>query len=338
MKITELGEFGLIERVAGMAASHSDRVVVGIGDDAAAWRPQPGRLILATCDMMVEGIHFDLSYFPPRDLGWKALAINLSDVAAMGGLPRTALLSLGLRPDLTVQFVDGFYGGLLELGREFGVDLVGGDTVSSPRAMVVDVTVLGEVEEKYLTLRSGARPGDAVLVTGTMGDAAAGLALLRSGRRPVPGGQYEQLYRCHLNPYPRIREARAMVHAGGLTSLDDVSDGLAGEVAAVARAAGVGFRLWAGKIPLSGELRAAAAELGTDPLAWGLDGGEEFELFCTARPEAVPGLQRAVREATGTELTVIGEVVPRTEGNTVIDGAGKATPLARGGYDHFKRV
>ena len=182
MTLKELGEFGFIRRIATGAGSGSG-VALGIGDDAAAIIPTPGMQTLVTADMLVEGIHFDLTFTAPFELGRKSLAVNLSDMAAMGGEPRFALLSLAIPPDLPLEFLDHFMAGFTGCGKEQGVTLIGGDTCSSLSGFVISVTLMGEQSSSRIVRRSGARPGDLIHVTGTVGDSALGLELLRRGER-----------------------------------------------------------------------------------------------------------------------------------------------------------
>ena len=182
MTLNELGEFGFIGRIATSAGSGGG-VVLGIGDDAAAVIPTPGLQTLVTADMLVEGVHFDLAFTPPFELGRKSLAVNLSDIAAMGGIPRFALLSLAIPPGLSLEILDPFIAGFTSRAKEHGVTLIGGDTCSSRSGFVISVTLMGEQEPERIVRRSGAGGGDLLYVTGFVGDSALGLALLRQGER-----------------------------------------------------------------------------------------------------------------------------------------------------------
>ncbi len=184
MQLKEIGEFGLIDRIKNIVDTSSAELIVGIGDDAAAFRSSKDHLTLVTTDALIEGVHFDLDYFTFQQLGWRALAVNLSDIAAMGGLPKYAVFSLGLPEKLQVESVEEFYRGAKELGDKFQTAVIGGDTTQSPDRLFVSVTIVGEVEENKLTRRSGAQVGHAVFVTGTLGGAHAGLQLLKSGDTP----------------------------------------------------------------------------------------------------------------------------------------------------------
>ncbi|MHB1125614.1 MAG: thiamine-phosphate kinase [Bacillota bacterium] len=335
MKLSEVGEFGLIERLSRQAAFYDPGVVVGIGDDAAVLRITPGRSLLATCDMMIEGVHFDRSFVGPRELGWKALASNLSDIAAMGGIPRYALISLGL-PAVEVEYTEELYNGLGKLAREHGVNLVGGDTVSSPLAMVVDISVLGEVDPERLMLRSGARPGDLLLVTGHLGGSAAGLDLFLLGQGICTGEMATLVKARHLTPIPRVKEGQVLGATRMVTAMDDISDGLASEVNEIAQASGVGAVVWSESVPIDRATREVALMYGKDPLHYALNGGEDYELLFTVARDAADQVVQTVREATGIQVSIIGEILPAAEGVTISGSGGRRDPLRPGGFNHFR--
>ncbi len=344
MKVSEIGEFGLIDRLARIVGRGGDGVVKGIGDDAAVLEPAVGGgRLLASCDMQVDGYHFELEQITPEQLGHRVLAVNISDIAAMGGRPRWALVTLGLTPDIEVEFAERLYRGLHKLAEEFGVSIVGGDTCRSPERLVVDVAILGEAHAKGVLLRSGARPGDLLLVTGEVGSSAAGLACLRAqeelDRAGIGPETTSRLVSAFLTPIPRIGAGRFFVECGLVTSTDDISDGLASETNEIAQASGVGFRVWAEHLPVAPETKEVAGVLGEDPLRWALYGGEDFELLFTLRPgsgsQAVEDFIQAAEEAAGIPVTVIGEAVPASEGVKLVHG-GEMTDLRPGGYDHFR--
>jgi thiamine-monophosphate kinase len=327
MHLKEIGEFGLIDRIKEGAIVDPADIVVGIGDDAAAYRPGKGLLQLITTDMLVENVHFLLDKTTPWQLGYKAIAVNLSDIAAMGGRPRQAVVSVGLPAHLPVEFVVDLYQGMKEICREFAVNIVGGDTVASPRGLVVNAAVTGEVAPAGLLRRSGSRPGDLVVVTGTLGDSACGLDLLRT-----PGWEEHEfawpLVTAHLTPRPQV--ATGLRLAGwGATSADDISDGLASEANELAKAGGVGIRVYADRIPLSPQLVEAAAMFGLQPLDYALFGGEDFELVFTIGPE------KFERITYRGGLTVVGEVTSQEHGVALVAG-GAARPLEPRGYNHFR--
>jgi thiamine-monophosphate kinase len=335
MRIEEIGEFGLIRRIRKKTPLKVPGIVMGIGDDSAVFKTNPGKLVLATCDMLVERVHFDLNFFTFFQVGKRAMALNLSDIAAMGGVPRYALVSLGLPKKTKVEFIDDLYRGMKNLGSKFAVEIIGGDTVESPEGIVLNLTLWGEVERNFLVLRSGAKVGDSILVTGTLGDSRAALALLKSGLR-IKGSGFRRIVKKYLTPAPRVKEARSIVRHRGATSMTDSSDGLSQEISHLTSASKVGAEIWMDKIPLSLSAIKAARVLRKDPLDFAFYGGEDLELIFTAPPKKVNILLKKVPQLTKTPLTVIGRITKREEGLKVIYEQGKVKRFENKGYEHFK--
>ncbi len=343
-KIKDIGEFALIERLADSLGKTGrgpgQGVIRGIGDDAAVLQATSGTRILAACDMMVEGKHFDLSYFTPQQIGWRALAVNLSDIAAMGGKPRWALVSLGLKPEMEVAFAEGIYAGIAELAQKHGVAIVGGDTCSSPNCMIIDICILGEAYRSQVTYRSGANPGDLILVTGNLGSAAAGLSCLSSEKQLQIEGK-ERLVETHLTPFPRVGEAAALIESGTITAMDDISDGLALELHEISQASGLGAQIYQERIPQDEAAVSLAAHLEVNPLDWALYGGEDLELLLTipggnGSPYKARRLARILKRTTGTSLTLIGRMMDQAGDVEMVDPQGKTLPLPAEGYNHFR--
>jgi len=310
-------------------------VRVGIGDDCAVLEPDAGRLLLATTDLMIEDVHFRRRWAAPGDVGWKSLAVNLSDIAAMGGRPRWALIALACPAGVGLEDAEEFYSGLLALASEHGVAVVGGDTAASPAGWLVNVTLLGEAVAAPL-LRSTARAGDVVAVTGALGRSAAGLALLESPAAPAglaPAAR-DDVRAAHLRPRPRVREGLWLGSAGGVTAMIDLSDGLATDLGHVAEESGVGARIALDRVPVGEGARAVAAALGRDALAWATGGGEDYELLLTCEPGAFRRLADGLAAATGTRLTSIGEVVVAAEGVRYTDASGREVAVTPG-FEHF---
>lgn len=331
MELQQVGEFGLIDMIKDDAISNPGTVVIGIGDDAAVLLPTPRQLQLLTADMLIEGVHFDLTTTTAWQLGYKAMAVNLSDIAAMGGVPRHAVVSIGLPQNTTVEFVQQLYQGMKEICREFAVNIVGGDTVSSPRGLVINVTVAGEVEPAHLVRRSGAKVGDAIVVTGYLGSSGAGLDLLGRDDWSEYGFAWP-LVTAHLTPRPQVALGQ-MLGRFGASSMDDISDGLASEAHEIAKASGVGVRIYADKIPLSPELVSAAGFFGTQALDYALYGGEDFQLVFTVEPQKLHLLKNT--ELT-TPITVVGEIVDNSQGVMLVRDDGTAVALEPKGYNHFR--
>jgi len=311
------GEFALIERFVRAVPARGAGVVVGPGDDAAVLRLAPSEELVATVDAVVEGVHFDRRS-PPADAGWKALAVSLSDLAAMGARPLHALVALGLPAGLPAATVRGIARGLGACAREYGVAVVGGN-VTRARDLSITVTALGAVPEGRAVLRSGARPGDLVAVTGTVGDAALGLL---AGATPA-------LARRQRRPTPRLAAGRAL--AGLVRAGIDVSDGLAQDLGHLCRSSGVGARIGLADLPLSPAYRRAARGL-ADPYGPALSGGEDYELVVAVAPACLAAA-RAAAAGAGTRLTVIGRFL-RGRGVRVVGARGEPVPV-RAGHDHL---
>jgi thiamine-monophosphate kinase len=319
-----------VRRLAG----RGDGVETGIGDDCAVLVPTPGARLVATTDLLIEDVHFRRRYTEPADIGWKSLAVNRSDIAAMGAHSRWVLVALACPAQTAMEEVEAFYTGALALGAEHGVAIVGGDTSASPAGWFVTVTVLGEAAQAP-RLRGGARPGDVVAVTGRLGRAAAGLAVLERAKAPagIPADVLARLTAAHLRPRPRVEEGRWLGSAAGVTAMIDLSDGLATDLGHIVEESGVRARVEIDRLPIDSDTRAVARALGADPVAWATGGGEDYELLLTCTADALPRLAEGLQAASGTQLTPIGEIVAG-ERVAFVDTRGRARPAA-GGFEHF---
>lgn len=329
-KIQDIGEFGLIDRIKKTAGRvpKNNRVLLGIGDDAALFKLSPGKICAATTDTMVEGMHFDLSYTSFFDLGYKAMAANLSDIAAMGGTPLLVLVSLSLSSKTAVRDVDQLYTGMQALAKKYGVVIAGGDIVKS-RELSVTLILLGECDPENPGLRSGARPGDAVLVTGDLGGSQAGLELLKSKIK----NKKSELVRKHLRPEPRVAEANLLASRFKLHGMIDISDGLASELHHLSKASKVGIIIDQGALPVSEQAIVIGKMLGRDIQKYCLYGGEEYELlFTLPLREAIKA--RDLIQKQGTACTIIGQVVKGCQ-VSIISQNGKREKLINQGYTHF---
>ena len=337
--VRDLGEFGLIEELRAALPPETiadDALVIGIGDDAAVWRPSPGASLVITTDSLVEEIHFRLDWTGWASLGHKTLAVNLSDLAAMGAVPRLAVLTLALRGDERVADLRELYAGLGTLAARTGTLIAGGDIVRSPAALALHVTAFGEVEAGQVLTRAGARPGDVVAVSGTLGAAAAGLRLLADGaeRARRRGTTAETLIEAHLRPEPRILLG-ARLWGDGASAAMDLSDGLLGDLPKILSASGVAARLDAALIPIAAAVRALFPD---DRLALATQGGEDYELLFTAPADRFATIQRE-GAAIGAMVTAIGRIIPREMGQPPLtlrgeDGVERA--VAPGAFDHFR--
>lgn len=337
MKVSTLGEFELIDRLCAILGNErDDQLVVGIGDDAAAWKPSPGRLLTATTDALVEGVHFSLDTTRWEDLGWKALAENVSDIAAMGCRPRYALIALALPGETALADVEALYDGLRECGEAFDCLVVGGDTVHAP-LLVVHVTVIGESlpvagDGTPLLTRSAARPGDLLAVTGPLGASAAGLRLLSENV------EFEladaPLLAAHRRPVPRVVAGLTLVEAGVRCGID-VSDGLLADVGHLCERSGYDAEIDAIRVPVH---EAALARYGEAALDMALSGGEDYELVCAGSRDALAQASARLVDLGEPPLTLIGSIVERRGERPevwLIGPNGVADHVVGGGYQHF---
>lgn len=326
MKVAEIGEFGLIERIR--RAAPAGRMRLGIGDDCAAQALAPGELLLTTTDLLVEGVHFRREWTPLRLLGRKSVAVNVSDIAAMGGEPRALYLALALPSDLTVEEVDAFTEGVLEAAGEHGAALAGGDTCRSPGPLLISVTAEGAVPEGEMVRRAGGRPGDILYVSGTLGDSALALRSLTRGDTPPPF-----LASRHHDPAPRVRLGRALAASGIPTAMIDLSDGLVADVGHILAASGTGAEIELAALPLSPDFRTAVAG---DPelIELALSGGEDYELLFAAPPGSEERL-RAASQSAGVGLTAIGKLLPQEAGCIVREANGRDRTTGKSGFNHF---
>ena len=297
-------------------------VVVGPGDDAAVVEPERGALDVLKTDAQIEGVHFDRRFVPADAIGYRALAVNLSDVAAMGARPRAALLSLALPDDLDISVVDGMIDGLLALAARYKVAVVGGNITRSPGPIMIDVMATGTVRRRRVLTRSGARPGDEVYVTGLIGEAAAGLRMLRE-QHDASGACVER----YLRPDPRVRAGSLLGANRAATSCVDLSDGLADGVAQLSLASGYGIAIDADAVPLSDEVRA---RLTFDEA---IAGGDDYELLFTVRPSQRGRLRNVRRGVGDLPITKIGVV---TKEPTPVLQSGGQTRALPAGFEHFR--
>jgi thiamine-monophosphate kinase len=329
----ELTEDQLVAAVAKVISGDAPGVLLGVGDDAALVEPGRGPMVVTT-DMLLEGVHFDLAAIAPTDLGAKSIVVNVSDIAAMGGSPRYAVVSLGLPATVETAWVMELYGGMRAACDEYAVSLVGGDT-NRADAVTIAVTVIGEVAPGAAVRRDGARPGDLIGVTGSLGAAAGGFLLSRLHPSKLgralgePGGRalLEALYR----PVARVGEGQTLAQAGA-TAMMDLSDGLAKDLSRLCAASGCGARIRADAVPVSDALRAASDALGVDALELALSGGEDYELLATLDATAFDRARGELQERFGVTLTEVGVIID--EGLVRVDADGER-PLEPKGWDHF---
>ena len=330
MKVSELGERALLARIRARLPRPPSTVVVGVGDDAAVvLGPRNARTVLTT-DALIEGVHFDRAFSSPADIGYKALAVNLSDLAAMGASPAWVLLSLALPGGTAVEDVEALVDGLVGLASSQSVALIGGNLTSSPGPLVVDVTAVGTVHPRRVLLRDGARPGDDLYLSGTIGAAAAGLEMLRAGLKADPTTGAIQRY---LRPVPRVRLGQAIGQARAARAAMDLSDGLADAVTQIAEASGCGVEIDAAAVPIDTDARQWWEARSEDSIVRALSGGDDYELVV-----ALPGkwrgrLRHATRKVADPPLTRIG-VLTGTPGEYVLVRESRKERLP-GGFEHW---
>lgn len=304
-------ESEIIAQLRKRAGARED-VRLGIGDDAAVIKGTGGRDLIVCCDLMVEGVHFRREWSPPDLLGRKALAITLSDVAAIGGVPKFALVSIALPGDCSSQFIDELFGGLFDLASDCGVSIVGGDTSGSRDSLFIDVSVIGECESGRAVTRGGARIDDTIYVSGSLGASALGLSLLEDGFRikdsQLSDARSKAILK-HLAPEPQLKLGRALGEAQLASAMIDISDGLSTDLWHVLDESGCGAVIKAASIPIAECVRTVASEVsGIDPLKLAVDGGEEYELLFTSRRENHRHIV-AVCDSLGVAITAIGHIV-----------------------------
>lgn len=334
LALREVGEEALIEQFARLLHHRCNRVRLGIGDDAAVWRPHAGQDVVITTDTLLERVHFRLEWTDWTTLGHKALAVNLSDIAAMGAIPKVAVVDLGLRGTERDRDITAFYKGMQELARQFGVAIIGGDTTRSPMGVMISVTVVGESgpTTRPLLRRDTGRIGDIIGVTGPIGLAAAGLRVLERGLKTLAGSPMMQ-ERYH-RPQPRVREGLLLRRCGVRTGMD-ISDGLLGDLGKLCRSSGVSAIVDLTRVPVPNAIKWAFPD-------WqeiALHGGDDYELLFTATKDVFRRVQEIFRRAKLLPPYAIGELVaPGPDGPLVQlrDVRGKVSPAEARGFDHFR--
>lgn len=338
-EITELGEFGLIDKISQGFSVRNPSSLRGIGDDAAVIEAGAECMLLST-DMLLEGIHFDLSYMPLQHLGYKAVAVNVSDIAAMNGRPEQITIGLGISNRFSVEAVEVLYQGIRAACENYGVDLVGGDTTSSTSGLVISVSILGRAAKEKIAYRSGAQLNDIVCVTGDLGAAFMGLQVLEREKQVFlinPDMQpdlekYEYLVGRQLKPDARMDIIHELAELQIIpTSMIDISDGLASEVLHLSSHSGVGIKLFEENIPIDNNAFDTALEFKLDPIVCALNGGEDYELLFTIRQADFEKVKKH------PDIHFIGHVQEKEKGNILISKQGTVVPLKAQGWDHFNK-
>lgn len=334
--ISELGEFGLISHLTANFKITRKSTVKGIGDDAAVIAPEKGSEIVVTTDMLVEGVHFDLSYMPLKHLGYKAVVVNLSDIYAMNAQASQITVSIALSNRFPVEAVEALYSGIETAARIYNIDVVGGDTTSSTSGLVISITAIGMADKKNITYRNGASENDLLVVTGDLGAAYLGLQVLEREKKVFevnPNAQpdlepYTYLVERQLKPEARKDIPKLLADLGVLpTSMIDISDGLSSEILHLCEQSKVGCNLYEEKIPLDPQVISTCEEFNLDSTTIALSGGEDYELLFTLKQEDFPKIKG------NPNLTVIGHITARKEGAHLITRANTKIPLIARGWN-----
>jgi thiamine-monophosphate kinase len=339
-EINQLGEFGLIDRIRERFILTNPSSLTGIGDDAAVIDVGEDCMLVST-DMLIEGIHFDLSYTPIHHLGYKAVAVNVSDIAAMNGRAEQITVNIALSNRFSIEAVDALYAGIKAACENYKVDLVGGDTTSSASGLIISITALGRAKKESITYRSGAQTNDIICVTGDLGAAFAGLQVLEREKEVFLSNpemqpnleKYEYLVGRQLKPEARTDIVFDLAEAGVKpTAMIDISDGLASELLHISKSSGVGIRIYEDKVPIDHTTYETAIEFKLDPITCALNGGEDYELLFTISKSD----QEKIKNHP--DIHFIGYVHERKTENVLITKQGTAVPLRAQGWDHFKSL
>jgi thiamine-monophosphate kinase len=333
--LKDIGEFGLIRRIGELLKREGVQapgVSLGIGDDTASFKTRPGYEVLVTCDCVVEGRHFLRHHISAMDLGRRSMMLNISDIGAMGGLPLYALISLGLKNETLVKDIEDMYRGFLSELNPFNASIIGGNLTKSGDGIFIDITLIGEVEEGRAVRRSGAAPGDVILVTGYPGQSTAGLQLLLHSLAP----EDHPLVRAYTTPSHRAREGRAVALTGCATAMIDTSDGFLGDLGHICEESQVGALLREEKFPVSEELREAARILRKEPRDFFLGDSDDYQLIITCGAKDVERIRSSIALTYDGPVTEVGEVAAPEKGLRLLLADGSEQSLSAKGWDHFR--
>jgi len=334
MILKNIGEFGFIKKISRGCLIRPDNIIKAIGDDAAAFTVEPDRVSLITTDLLVERIHFLRKSISGFDLGYKALTVNLSDIAAMGGEARQAFVSIGIPPKYPLDYLEAVYDGMKRLAAKFDVNILGGDTTGSKIDLIINIVVYGTAAKGQLLCRDAARPGDIIFSTGHLGDSKAGLHLILN-HIAVDSTNLQALYRAHVLPEPHLREGRFLAGQAGIRAAIDISDGLSSDLGHIAEQSAAGASLYADKIPVSDSLQKFCDRFGFDPVDFALSGGEDYTLLCTTAPEKAEKIAQKFQNEFKRPLFRIGKITAERR-LEIIYPDGTSQPLTPTGWDHFK--
>lgn len=333
MTLKEIGEFGFIRKISNGCLIRPDNILKAIGDDAAAFKTSPGEVLLVTTDMLIEGIHFIRTSASGYDLGHKSMAVNLSDIAAMGGFPKEVFVSIAIPKTCEIDYLEDIYKGMKSLSERYGVNILGGNTTSSHRDLIINITLIGTASEDRILYRHTALPGDKIYSTGYLGDSRAGLHLILNNLSPE-SPEEQALYRAHILPHPHIEQGLFLAQSHGVHAAIDVSDGLSSDIAHIAEESHCGIRLYLENIPISDNLKTFCRKFGFDPVEYVLSGGEDYVLLFTVAPENAFELERAYLKQFQQPIYCLGEIIADQCMEAVYPN-GDIRLLRASGWDHF---
>lgn len=336
MSFKDIGEFEFIDKISRGCLIRPENIKKAIGDDAAAFMPHSGEITLVTTDLLVERIHFFRHETSGFDLGYKSLAVNLSDIAAMGGTAREAFVSIAIPKECPIVYIEDLYRGIKTLAAEFDVNILGGDTTGSSIDLIINISVVGSVPEKEILYRDAAQHGDIICSTGFLGDSRAGLHLILNDIA-ADSKEFEYLLRAHILPTPHLREGRFLSRQRGMHAAIDVSDGLSSDLGHIASASNVGALLYSEKIPLSQPLKKFCDRFSFNPVDYALAGGEDYTLLCTVSPDKADDIALDFQKKFKRPLYLIGEITDSGRMELICRN-NEIKPITPSGWDHFKSL
>jgi thiamine-monophosphate kinase len=337
LKVSDIGEFELIDRIRRIIDNTGRKpglLIHGIGDDAAVFTPEQGYEMVVTCDSMVDGRHYLKEHMTPIEIGRRAMVMNISDIGAMGGIPLYALVTLGLTSSETVDEIEGIYRGFIQELEPFNASIIGGNITKTAGNTIIDITLIGKVKRGHIAMRSGAKPGDAIMVTGYPGSSGAGYRLIADGA--AQSLVNKTLIDAYLRPKHRAKEGNALAVSGLITSMMDVSDGLSGDLYHICETGSVGAEVWEEMLPVSSALKEISSIYKISPADFILAPSDDYELIFTCALQNMDAMERILKEFE-CPVTHIGDIVPMAQGMTIINQDGKRKPLDKNGWDHFNK-
>ncbi|MFC1562782.1 thiamine-phosphate kinase [candidate division KSB1 bacterium] len=333
MKLEEIGELGFINNLEKKYKSDNAEILKGIGDDTAVFLNENEYAILLTTDMLIENIHFRISDISPVDLGFKSLAVNLSDIAAMGGIPKNVFLSLGIPEKISYEFLTEFYNGMEDLKKKYNLNIIGGDTNSSRNDFIINIVVTGIIKKDEIIYRDGAKIKDKIFVTGYLGDSACGLDVL-FGKLNLDENHKNYFQNTHIKPNPQIKEGNVIANSKLANSMIDLSDGLAADLRNICNQSRVGAVIYENQIPYSGYMKDISHLENVNSLEYALYGGEDYSLLFTVSPENKTKLSKIYNSEIQTPLFEIGEIIEGKDMEIILK-TNKREKIAKTGFQHF---